>query len=116
MTTSEGKRMKNETYQGNKKILFLTTFAFFLTFVVWFNMAPFGKTIMKALNLSKEEMGITVLSFVSPSLFFRVIGIVAIACSAAALFLKEPFLQKTEAVLNEREMPAGSAARGFDRI
>jgi MFS transporter, NNP family, nitrate/nitrite transporter len=51
--------MKNETiYKGNKKILFLTTFAFFLTFVVWFNMAPFGTTIMKALNLSKEEMGI----------------------------------------------------------
>jgi NNP family nitrate/nitrite transporter-like MFS transporter len=51
--------MKEETiYRGNKKILFLTTFAFFLTFVVWFNMAPFGTTIMKALNLSKEEMGI----------------------------------------------------------
>jgi NNP family nitrate/nitrite transporter-like MFS transporter len=51
--------MKNETiYKGNKKILFLTTFAFFLTFVVWFNMAPFATTIIKELHLSKEEMGI----------------------------------------------------------
>lgn len=45
-------------YRENKKILFLTTFAFFLTFVVWFNMAPFTTTIMKALHLSKEEIGI----------------------------------------------------------
>jgi NNP family nitrate/nitrite transporter-like MFS transporter len=45
-------------YKGNKKILFLTTFAFFLTFVVWFNMAPFTTTIMKTLGLSKEEVGI----------------------------------------------------------
>jgi NNP family nitrate/nitrite transporter-like MFS transporter len=45
-------------YKGNKKILFLTTFAFFLTFVVWFNMAPFTTTIMKTLGLSKEQVGI----------------------------------------------------------
>lgn len=46
------------TYKGNKKILFLTTFAFFLTFVVWFNMAPFTTTIMKTVGLSKEQVGI----------------------------------------------------------
>ncbi|WP_066367254.1 nitrate/nitrite transporter [Neobacillus fumarioli] len=45
-------------YQGNKKILLFTTFAFFLTFVVWFNMAPFTTTIMAALHLSKAEVGI----------------------------------------------------------
>ncbi|NRD77868.1 NarK family nitrate/nitrite MFS transporter [Bacillus sp. BRMEA1] len=45
-------------YQGNKKILLLTTFAFFLSFVVWFNMAPFTTTIMTVLHLSKAEVGI----------------------------------------------------------
>ncbi|WP_101843627.1 NarK family nitrate/nitrite MFS transporter [Halobacillus sp. Marseille-P3879] len=45
-------------YKGNKKILFMTTFAFFLSFVVWFNMAPFASTIQKALQLSNEEIGV----------------------------------------------------------
>ncbi|RBW71089.1 NarK family nitrate/nitrite MFS transporter [Bacillus taeanensis] len=51
--------MSGETiYKGNKKILGLTTLSFFLTFVVWFNMAPFTSTIKEALNLSKEEIGV----------------------------------------------------------
>lgn len=45
-------------YKGNKKILLMTTFAFFISFVVWFNMAPFNTTIMKALDLNKTEIGI----------------------------------------------------------
>ncbi|MFC7064156.1 NarK family nitrate/nitrite MFS transporter [Halobacillus seohaensis] len=45
-------------YKGNKKILFMTTFAFFLSFFVWFNMAPFASTIQEALQLSKEEIGV----------------------------------------------------------
>jgi NNP family nitrate/nitrite transporter-like MFS transporter len=53
-----GKKMRTENYKGNKRILFLTTFAFFLTFVVWFNMAPFTTTIMDQLGLTKEEIGI----------------------------------------------------------
>ncbi|MFG6149215.1 NarK family nitrate/nitrite MFS transporter [Halobacillus sp. B23F22_1] len=46
------------TYKGNKKILFMTTFAFFLSFVVWFNMAPFASTIQKTLQLSNEEIAV----------------------------------------------------------
>ncbi|MCP3026405.1 NarK family nitrate/nitrite MFS transporter [Halobacillus sp. A5] len=49
---------EQNTYKGNKKILFMTTFAFFLSFVVWFNMAPFASTIQKTLQLSNEEIGV----------------------------------------------------------
>lgn len=49
---------EQEMYKGNKKILFMTTFAFFLSFFVWFNMAPFASTIREALQLSKEEIGV----------------------------------------------------------
>jgi NNP family nitrate/nitrite transporter-like MFS transporter len=59
---------------------------------------------------------LTVLSFVSPSIFFRVIGIVAIACFTAAIFLKEPVLQETRPILEEREIKVGSAARGMNRL
>ncbi|WP_173916802.1 NarK family nitrate/nitrite MFS transporter [Halobacillus sp. Marseille-Q1614] len=45
-------------YKGNKKILLMTTFAFFLSFVVWFNMAPFASTIQKTLQLSNEEIAV----------------------------------------------------------
>lgn len=49
---------ENNMYKGNKRILFMTTFAFFLSFFVWFNMAPFVSTIREALQLSKEEIGV----------------------------------------------------------
>ncbi len=38
--------------------LHLTWAAFFLTFVAWFNMAPFNTTIMRALDLSSAEINI----------------------------------------------------------
>lgn len=38
--------------------LHLTWIAFFLTFVAWFNMAPFNTTIMHALGLSSAEINI----------------------------------------------------------
>ncbi len=38
--------------------LHLTWVAFFLTFVAWFNMAPFNTTIMRAFNLSSAEINI----------------------------------------------------------
>jgi len=49
---------ESTAYKGNKRILVLTTFAFFLSFLVWFNMAPFTTTIMNVLHLSKTEVGI----------------------------------------------------------
>jgi len=39
--------------QGRYRILHLTWFAFFLTFVVWFNLAPLATAI-------REEFGLTV--------------------------------------------------------
>jgi MFS transporter, NNP family, nitrate/nitrite transporter len=39
------------SFQGRYRILHLTWFAFFLTFVCWFNFAPFSTTIGKELGL-----------------------------------------------------------------
>ena len=39
-----------------QRILHLTWFAFFLTFVVWFNFAPFATTIGKQFGLSKGQL------------------------------------------------------------
>ncbi|UOQ93903.1 MFS transporter [Halobacillus shinanisalinarum] len=50
-----------ETYKGNKQILFLSTLAFFVSVMVWFNMAPFNSTIMEQLGLTKEEVGVLML-------------------------------------------------------
>ncbi|TGG82729.1 MAG: MFS transporter, partial [Aphanocapsa feldmannii 288cV] len=41
------------SFQGRFKTLHLTWFAFFLTFVVWFNLAPLATTV-------KADMGLTV--------------------------------------------------------
>ncbi|SEA92153.1 MFS transporter, NNP family, nitrate/nitrite transporter [Thalassobacillus cyri] len=49
---------EEKIYKGNMKILFMTTFAFFLSFFVWFNMAPFVSTIRDSLRLTTEEIGI----------------------------------------------------------
>ncbi|GFE71166.1 NarK family nitrate/nitrite MFS transporter [Chroococcus sp. FPU101] len=42
--------------RGRFKILHLTWFAFFLTFVCWFNFAPFATTIGKELHLTSEQI------------------------------------------------------------
>ncbi|MCL1467048.1 NarK family nitrate/nitrite MFS transporter [Argonema galeatum] len=42
--------------KGRFKILHLTWFAFFLTFVCWFNFAPFATTIGKELNLEDAQI------------------------------------------------------------
>lgn len=44
------------TLRGRFKILHLTWFAFFLTFVCWFNFAPFATTIGKELSLTPEQI------------------------------------------------------------
>jgi NNP family nitrate/nitrite transporter-like MFS transporter len=48
----------SNSYKGNIRILFLTTFAFFVTFVVWFNMAPFVSTLQQTFNLTDQEIGV----------------------------------------------------------
>ncbi|MBD2431925.1 MULTISPECIES: NarK family nitrate/nitrite MFS transporter [Fischerella] len=44
------------SFNGRYRILHLTWFAFFLTFVCWFNFAPFATTIGKQLNLTPEQV------------------------------------------------------------
>ena len=43
--------------QGRYKILHLTWFAFFLSFVVWFNFAPFATTIGQDFGLTEPQLG-----------------------------------------------------------
>ena len=44
------------SFQGRNRILHLTWFAFFLTFVVWFNFAPLATTIKDDLGLTVDQM------------------------------------------------------------
>ncbi|MGA7952374.1 MAG: NarK family nitrate/nitrite MFS transporter [Gloeobacterales cyanobacterium] len=44
------------SFKGQYRILHLTWFAFFLTFVVWFNFAPFATTIQREFGLSPEQV------------------------------------------------------------
>lgn len=43
--------------QGRYKILHMTWFAFFLSFVVWFNFPPFATTIGQDFGLTKPQLG-----------------------------------------------------------
>lgn len=43
--------------QGRYRILHLTWFAFFLTFVVWFNFPPFATTIVQEFGLTPAQAG-----------------------------------------------------------
>ncbi|MGD1858960.1 MAG: MFS transporter [Leptolyngbyaceae cyanobacterium] len=43
--------------QGRYKVLHLTWFAFFLTFVIWFNFAPFATTIAQDFGLEPAQVG-----------------------------------------------------------
>lgn len=56
-STTPGQRIKSLlSFQGRYRILHLTWFAFFLSFVVWFNFAPFSATIGEELGLSREQL------------------------------------------------------------
>lgn len=44
------------SFSGKMKILHLTWFAFFLTFVVWFNLAPLLGEIQKSMGLTKPQV------------------------------------------------------------
>ncbi len=43
------------SFRGKYRTLHLTWFAFFLTFVVWFNFAPFANTIQEQLGLTADQ-------------------------------------------------------------
>jgi NNP family nitrate/nitrite transporter-like MFS transporter len=44
------------SFRGRYRILHLTWFAFFLTFLVWFNFAPFADTVKADLNLTEPQL------------------------------------------------------------
>ena len=44
------------SFQGRYRILHMTWFAFFLTFVCWFNFAPFATTIEKDLGITEVQI------------------------------------------------------------
>ena len=44
------------SFQGRYRTLHLTWFAFFLSFVVWFNFAPFAGVVGVQLGLSKAQL------------------------------------------------------------
>ena len=45
------------SFRGRYKILHMTWFAFFLSFVVWFNFPPFATTIGQEFGLTKPQLG-----------------------------------------------------------
>ena len=46
------------SFTGKNRILHLTWFAFFLTFVVWFNHAPLMASIRETFGLSSQQVKI----------------------------------------------------------
>ena len=54
-------------------ILHLSWIAFFLSFVAWFNMAPFNTTLMRSIGLSQEQINILMLSNVALTIPARIL-------------------------------------------
>ncbi len=60
-------------YKGNVKVLGFTTLAFFISFVVWFNMAPFMTTLTEVFGLSKDEVALLAVANVTLTIPARVL-------------------------------------------
>ncbi len=58
---------------GRYRVLHLTWFAFFLSFLVWFNFAPFASTIGDAFDLSAEQLTVLALCNVALTVPARVL-------------------------------------------
>lgn len=61
------------SFTGRHRVLHLTWFAFFLTFVVWFNYAPFAGTIGEEFGLTKEQRTVIALCNVALTVPARVL-------------------------------------------
>lgn len=48
-------RLNLFSFSGNTRILHFTWFAFFLSFVMWFNLAPFKESVMAAFDLTSQQ-------------------------------------------------------------
>jgi MFS transporter, NNP family, nitrate/nitrite transporter len=60
-------------FSGRHRVLHLTWLAFFLSFVVWFNFAPFASTIAAAFDLTSEQLTVLALCNVALTVPARVL-------------------------------------------
>ena len=58
--------------ETQSRALHLTWIAFFLTFIAWFNMAPFNTTIMYQLGLKEAEINILMICNVALTIPARI--------------------------------------------
>ena len=61
------------SFNGKMKVLHLSWIAFFITFVVWFNLAPMLQAMAHSLGLSKSEIKTLLLLNVSLAIPARII-------------------------------------------
>lgn len=61
------------SFRGRHRVLHLTWIAFFLTFMVWFNLAPFVGTVRAQLGLTAEQVGTLVLCNVALTVPARIV-------------------------------------------
>ncbi|MDF5723384.1 MAG: MFS transporter, partial [Rhizonema sp. PD37] len=61
------------SFNGRYRILHLTWFAFFLTFICWFNFAPFATTIGTELHLEKAQISTLAICNVALTIPARII-------------------------------------------
>ncbi len=61
------------SFSGKMKVLHLTWMAFFITFVVWFNLAPMLQAIAQSLGLTKSEIKTLLLLNVSLAIPARIV-------------------------------------------
>jgi MFS transporter, NNP family, nitrate/nitrite transporter len=61
------------SFRGRNRVLHLTWMAFFLTFVVWFNFAPFASTIGDQLGLGAEQLTVLALCNVALTVPSRIL-------------------------------------------
>ncbi|MEE2766202.1 MAG: MFS transporter, partial [Pseudomonadota bacterium] len=67
------KKLNWLSFTGKTKVLHLTWFAFFLTFLVWFNHAPLMLLIKETLQLTDEQVKIILILNVALTIPARII-------------------------------------------
>ena len=73
-TPSAARNVRNLwSFEGRYRTLHLTWFAFFLTFVVWFNLAPLAGAVRDTFDLSSEQMTVLALCNVALTVPARVL-------------------------------------------
>jgi NNP family nitrate/nitrite transporter-like MFS transporter len=71
--SSENSKLNLLTFHGKTKILHLTWFAFFLSFVVWFNHAPLMAAIRESLQLTDAQVSAILMINVALTIPARII-------------------------------------------